>query len=113
MKEETKRDHRARGERVPTTADRPVFLEVNVDGKHVGVLVENLSCDGASLIHPEESPSIQPGNYLKECTLNLGAAGNIKVTPVVRWRVWPKLGVQFDTIGENSRNQIARFLQSK
>ena len=113
MKEETRRDLRRRSERVPTTADRPVFLEVNIDGNTVRVLVENLSCEGASLIHPEESPSIQPGNYLKECTLNLGAAGNIKVTPVVRWRVWPKLGVQFDKIGETSRNQIARFLQSK
>jgi c-di-GMP-binding flagellar brake protein YcgR len=113
MKEETKRDQRRRGDRVPMRADRPVFIEVNVDGNNVGVLVENLSCDGASLIYPEESPSIQPGSYLKECTLNLGAAGNIKVTPIVRWRVWPKLGVQFDKIGESSRNQIARFLQSK
>jgi hypothetical protein len=113
MKEETKRDQRRRGDRVPMRADRPVFIEVNVDGNNVGVLVENLSCDGASLIYPEESPSIQPGSYLKECTLNLGAAGNINVTPIVRWRVWPKLGVQFDKIGESSRNQIARFLQSK
>jgi c-di-GMP-binding flagellar brake protein YcgR len=113
MKEETKRDQRRRGDRVPMRADRPVFIEVNVDGNNVGVLVENLSCDGASLIYPEESPSIQPGSYLKECTLNLGAAGNIKVTPIVRWRVWPKLGVQFDKIGESSRSRIARFLQSK
>jgi c-di-GMP-binding flagellar brake protein YcgR len=113
MKEETKRDQRRRGDRVPMRAERPVFIEVNVDGNNVGVLVENLSCDGASLIYPEESPSIQPGSYLKECTLNLGAAGNIKVTPIVRWRVWPKLGVQFDKIGESSRSQIARFLQSK
>jgi c-di-GMP-binding flagellar brake protein YcgR len=113
MKEETKRDQRRRGDRVAMRADRPVFIEVNVDGNNVGVLVENLSCDGASLIYPEESPSIQPGSYLKECTLNLGAAGSIKVTPIVRWRVWPKLGVQFDKIGESSRNQIARFLQSK
>jgi hypothetical protein len=90
-----------------------VYLEVNLDGESVGVLVENLSCDGASLIYPEESPSIQPGSYLKECTLNLGATGAIAVTPIVRWRVWPKLGVQFDNIGENSRNRIARFLQSK
>jgi PilZ domain-containing protein len=113
MKEQSEGDERRRGERVPMRADRPVYLEINIDGNEVGVLVENLSCDGASLIYPEESPSIQPGSYLRECTLNLGATGNIQVTPIVRWRVWPKLGVQFDKIGENSRNQIARFLQSK
>jgi hypothetical protein len=114
MKEERKgHERRRQGERVPMRADRPVYLEVNLDGESVGVLVENLSCDGASLIYPEESPSIQPGSYLKECTLNLGAAGAIAVTPIVRWRVWPKLGVQFDNMGENSRNRIARFLQSK
>jgi len=94
-------------------ADRPVYLEINLDGNSVAVLVENLSCDGASLIYPEDSPSLQQGSQLKECTLNLSGTGNIQVTPIVRWRVWPKLGVQFEMIGEDSRNQIARFLQSK
>lgn len=94
-------------------ADRPVYLEINLDGNMVAVLVENLSCDGASLIYPEDSPSLEKGSPLSECTLNLSDTGNIKVTPIVRWRVWPKFGVQFDGIGEDSRNRIARFLQSK
>ena len=113
MKDKPQGHERRTGERAPMSADRPVYLEINLDGNKVPVLVENLSCAGASLIYPEDSPSLQPGSYLKECTLSLAGAGDVKVAPIVRWRVWPKLGVQFDKIGEDLRNQIARFLQSK
>jgi len=94
-------------------ADKPVYLEINLDGNSVAVLVENLSCDGASLIYPEDSASFEKGTELEECTLSLAGKGDIRVTPIVRWRVWPKLGVQFYNIAEDSRSQIARFLQSK
>jgi len=113
MKDKIKGDRRRSSERVPMRADRPVYLEINLDGNSVAVLVENLSCDGASLIYPEDSPSLQQGSHLTECTLNLAGTGDVKVTPIVRWRVWPKVGVQFDKIGGDSRNQIARFLESK
>jgi hypothetical protein len=94
-------------------ADRPVYLEINLDGNLVAVLVENLSCDGASLIYPEDSPLLQQGCSLKECTLSLAGTPGIEVTPIVRWRMWPRLGVKFEQIGEGSRDQIARFLQAK
>jgi c-di-GMP-binding flagellar brake protein YcgR len=113
MKDETKGDTRRTAERVPMRADKPVYLEINLDGSNVALLVENLSSDGASVIYPEESPLLQPGSSVKECTLSLAGTGNIRVHPIVRWRMWPKLGVQFDEIGEDARNQIARFLENK
>ena len=113
MKDETKGDERRSGERVPMRADKAVYLEINLDGSGVAILVENLSSDGASLIYPEESPLLQTGSSLKECRLSLAGTGDVRVNPIVRWRVWPKVGVQFDKIGEDARNQIARFLQNK
>src|SRR5438045_9276739 len=44
MKEETKRDQRRRGDRVPIRADRPVINEVKVDVNNDGELVESSSC---------------------------------------------------------------------
>ena len=48
MKDETKGDERRSRERVPMRADKPVYLEINLDGSGVAILVENLSSDGAS-----------------------------------------------------------------
>ena len=113
MKENAKGDERRSSERVPMRAEKPVYLELNLDGSNVALLVENLSSEGASLIYPEDSPSLQPGSSFKGCRLNLAGTGDVQVTSIVRWRMWPKLGVQFEKIGEDARNQIAQFLQNQ
>ena len=112
MKHHTNGDDRRSVERVAMRTDKPVYIEANVDGSDVAMLVENLSTGGATVIYPEDSESLQPGKYLQESAINLGDSGRFSVTAVIRWRIWPKLGIQFDRISDNARSQIERFLGS-
>ena len=89
---------------------RPVHLEANLDGSDVAMLVENLSTGGATVIYPEDSDSLKPGSQLQDCALDLPNVGRVPVNAVVRWRIWPKIGVQF-RLNSDAQNQIERFLR--
>jgi c-di-GMP-binding flagellar brake protein YcgR len=111
MKHHSNGDDRRSLERVSMRADKAVYLQANVDGSDVAMLVENLSAGGATLIYPEDSDSLLPGKRLQECTLDLGGTGCPSVTAIIRWRIWPKFGIQFENLSNDARAQIERFLQ--
>jgi hypothetical protein len=69
------------------------------------------SAGGATLIYPEDSDSLRPGKHLQECAINLGDTGRFPVSAIIRWRIWPKVGNQFDRITDNVRAQIEGFLK--
>ena len=82
-----------------------------MDGNQAVLLVENLSADGAALICPEGSEALHAGKLLARCVMVLPNIGSIELDAVVRWRIWPKLGVQFDRTPGDARGKISRFVQ--
>lgn len=111
MKHHGNGDDRRSLERVPVAATPPVYLETNLEGNDVAMVVENLSTGGATVIYPEDSAALQPGNRLEESALNLPGIGRVAVSPIVRWRLWPKVGIQFAWLDDSAKEQIAQFLQ--
>lgn len=94
------------------SSDKPIYIEVVLDGKEVGLLVENFSIGGALLICPEGSDALQAGKRFRECQLVLPDFGRIPINATIRWHVWPKVGVQFDPISNDASALISRFLQA-
>jgi len=105
-------DERRSADRVGIPSEQPVYIETVLDGKEVGLLVENFSTGGALLICPEGSDSLQAGKRLPNCLLVLPQSGRIRLNATIRWHVWPKVGVQFDPISADARDRISRFLQA-
>ena len=98
--------------RVAVPLAKPVYIQRSVDGLELSLLVENLSETGAMLICPELNEPFQIGDDFGECTLVLPGIGHAPVKAVIRWAMWPKVGVEFDGISKRSRQQIAQFLNS-
>ena len=105
-------EDRRSADRVGIPSEKPVYIETVLDGKEVGLLVENFSTGGALLICPEGSDSLQAGKHLPNCLLVLPQSGHIRLNATIRWHVWPKVGVQFDSISADARDRISRFLQA-
>src|SRR6266516_3714076 len=64
-------DERRSADRVGIPSEQPVYIETVLDGKEVGLLVENFSTGGALLICPEGSDSLRAGKRLPNCLLVL------------------------------------------
>jgi hypothetical protein len=109
MKHHTNGDDRRALARISMRPEKPVHLEVSLDGEDVAMLVENMSTGGATVIYPEDSESLTPGTQLKDTSLDLPDIGRVPVTAVVRWRIWPKVGIQFYLTSDAS-DKITRFL---
>jgi c-di-GMP-binding flagellar brake protein YcgR len=112
MKRDSKDDKERRsGTRTEILVHQPVYLEANLDGAKVSMLLENLSEGGATVIYPADSGALEVGRHIEGCVLNIPEVARLSVSPIIRWRVWPKLGLQFDGISDEDRRQITSFLQ--
>jgi hypothetical protein len=110
MKPHSDDDDRRSLERISMRPEIPVYIEAEIDGSDVSLLVENLSTGGATLIYPEESQSLTPGNRLRNCVIKMAGTAPITLSMTVRWRTWPKVGVEFSMTAD-ARDQITRVLQ--
>jgi PilZ domain-containing protein len=88
------------------------YIQTELNGAQVGLFIEDLSLGGAGLIWPDNPGNLRPGDHLPKCSIVLPEAEPIPVQVVIRWQVWPKIGVEFDGLSENARHRIARFLQA-
>ncbi|HYR83197.1 MAG TPA: PilZ domain-containing protein [Terriglobia bacterium] len=104
-------DERRSDERTTVSSRKPAYIQTQLNGADVGLFVEDLSVKGAGLICPEDTDALNAGNRLEDCTLVLPKVGRIPVQAVVRWRLWPKVGLEFDPLSEEARRQISRFVE--
>jgi hypothetical protein len=92
--------------------DKPVYLETVFERTDVSMLVENLSAGGALLMCPDVCELLQTGQKLRDGLLVLpeGVAEGVNI--VVRWKLWPRVGVQFDGVPSKAAAQIEGLLES-
>jgi hypothetical protein len=87
----------------------PVYIQARLNGHIANLLVENLSSGGATLISPDDG-ELRNGDALPFSALVLPEGPAIPVTPIVRWTMWPRIGVEFESISDEKEREIARFL---
>ena len=93
-------------------AEQPVYLRIVHDGHEFMMLVENLSMGGALLMCPAIYGSVQDGQCLPDGELMLSGASNPGVNVIVRWQLWPRLGVQFDNLSLDAASQISQLIET-
>jgi|SRR5437660_3248771 len=98
--------------RLKTLIDEPVYLQVNL-GDKISLLITELGGGGARVLcreYQEFFDNADVGRSLGKCVLMLREEGTFGVEPVIRWKKWPCIGVQFSGLSDNDRTHLFRFL---
>ncbi|HYR84422.1 MAG TPA: PilZ domain-containing protein [Terriglobia bacterium] len=93
-----------------SSSEQPVCLIVNVDGADVDIVVRDLAAGGARLDCTRVFDKFYEGQLIGPAVLFLHDDGMPVVYPVVKWKRWPLMGVQFMEIDNQARETIYRFL---
>jgi c-di-GMP-binding flagellar brake protein YcgR len=96
--------------RLSMIADEPVYLLLSIDGIKVDPIVDELGGGGARLMCAKHYERFYEGQLIGPAVLVLQEEGMPVVYPVVKWKSWPVIGVEFMEISEKDRETIFRFL---
>src|SRR2546422_2548626 len=96
--------------RLSMIADEPVYLLLSMDGVNIDPIVDELGGGGARLVCAKHFEMFYEGQIIGPAVLVLQEEGMPVVYPVVKWKSWPVIGVEFMEISEKDREMILRFL---
>ena len=96
--------------RTSTIANEPVYMLLSIDGEDVDPIVDELGAGGARLLSSKYFDRFYEGQMVGPAVLVLQDIGMAVVYPVVRWKNWPVIGVQFMDIPEKDSEMIFKFL---
>jgi c-di-GMP-binding flagellar brake protein YcgR len=96
--------------RLSMIADEPVYLLLSMDGVNVDPIVDELGGGGARLVCAKHFDMFYEGQLIGPAVLVLQDEGMPVVYPVVKWKSWPVVGVEFMEIADKDREMILRFL---
>src|SRR4051812_1080774 len=96
--------------RLSMIADEPVYLLLSMDGQNIDPIVDELGGGGARLICAKHFDKFYEGQIIGPAVLMLQEEGMAVIYPVVKWKNWPVVGVEFMAIGSKEQEMILRFL---
>ena len=96
--------------RLSMIADEPVYLLLSMDGVDIDPIVDELGGGGARLVTSKHYDMFYQGQIIGPAVLVLQDVGMPVVYPVVKWKSWPIIGVEFMEMGEKEREMIMKFL---
>ncbi len=96
--------------RLSMIADEPVYLLLTMDGINIDPIVDELGGGGARIVCSKYFDHFYEGQFVGPAVLVLQDEGMPVVYPVVKWKQWPVIGVEFMDISEKDREMIIRFL---
>ena len=96
--------------RLSMIADEPVYLLLSMDGVDIDPIVDVLGGGGARLVTSKHFDMFSQGQLIGPAVLVLQDVGMPVVYPVVKWKSWPIIGVEFMEMGEKEREMIMKFL---
>ena len=96
--------------RISMIADQPVYLLLSMDGVDIDPIVDELGGGGARLVSAKHYDSFYIGQLIGPAVLVLQDEGMPVVYPVVKWKNWPVIGVEFMDVSDKDREMIMRFL---
>ena len=91
-------------------AEKPVYLLLSMDGVDIDPIVDELGGGGARLISPKHFDRFYIGQMIGPAVLVLQDEGMPVVYPVVKWKSWPVIGIEFSDMSEKDHETILRFL---
>ena len=98
--------------RFVTSAEHPVYVRTVHEGNEFQMLVENLSMGGASLMCPSTYGLLQNGQCLRSAEMFLSNGNRPRMSLIIRWQLWPRLGVEFDNVSPEDAWQISELLET-
>jgi hypothetical protein len=84
-----------------------VYLLFNVNGINIDPALEQLDGPGATFICSDHFEFFYEGQLIGPAVLVLPDKGMPVVYPIVQWKHWPMIGVEFMEISEDDRRMIA------
>jgi c-di-GMP-binding flagellar brake protein YcgR len=96
--------------RIPMIAEEPVYLLLTMDGVNIDPVIDELGGGGARLVCAKHFDSFFEGQAIGPAVLVLPDLGMPVVYPVVRWKDWPTIGVEFLDMLDKNQEMILRFL---
>ena len=96
--------------RLSMIASDPVYLLLTLDGVHIDPIVDELGGGGARLVSSRHYDRFYEGQILGPSVLVLDGVGMPVVFPVVKWKNFPGIGIEFMDVSEKEREMILRFL---
>lgn len=91
---------------------QPVYVRTVHEGNEFQMLIENLSLGGASLMCPSIYGLLQNGQCLRSAELVLSNGNTPRMSLIIRWQLWPRLGVEFDNLSPDAAWQISELLET-
>src|SRR5262245_22511226 len=96
--------------RLSMIAYEPVYLLLTMDGVKIDPIVDELGGGGARIVCAKDFDRFYEGQIVGPAVLLLRDEGMPVVYPVVKWKKWPVIGLEFLDISEKERKLILRFL---
>jgi c-di-GMP-binding flagellar brake protein YcgR len=96
--------------RLSMIADEPVYLLLSMDGVDIDPIVDELGGGGARLVCAKHFEHFYEGQLIGPAVLVLQDVGMPVLYPVVKWKSWPVVGVEFMEVSDKDREMILRFL---
>jgi hypothetical protein len=96
--------------RLSMIADEPVYLLLSMEGMNIDPVIDELGGCGARLVSAKHYEMFYEGQLIGPAVLVLPDEGMPVVYPVVKWKTWPVIGVEFMEIQEKDKEMILRFL---
>ena len=96
--------------RLSMIADEPVYLLLSMDGVNIDPVVDELGGCGARLVAAKHHDLFYEGQLIGPAVLVLPGEGMPVLYPVVKWKSFPVVGVEFMEISEKDKEMILRFL---
>ena len=96
--------------RISMIADEPVYLLLSMEGMDIDPMVDELGGGGARLVSAKHYDYFYVGQLIGPAVLVLQDAGMPVVYPIVKWKNFPVIGVEFMDISEKDRETILKFL---
>ena len=96
--------------RLSMIANEPVYLLLSMDGVDIDPIVDELGGGGARLVCSRHFDMFYQGQIIGPAVLVLQDIGMPVVYPIVKWKSWPVIGVEFMEMAEKEREMIMKFL---
>jgi hypothetical protein len=96
--------------RLSMIANEPVYLLLSMEGVDIDPIVDELGGGGARLISSKHYDMFYEGQLVGPAVLVLQDVGMPVVYPIVKWKSWPVIGVEFMEMAEKEREMIIKFL---
>jgi len=96
--------------RVSPNSSVAVRFRVSIDEETLSTVVDEIGILGARLMSVKHFDRFCEGQWLGSCILFLEDIGTVDVSATVKWKNFPRIGIEFGEMTASDQNKLFRFL---